>query len=60
MKHFNLVVLTLHRLCSRSLMPSILVGPFLAIVADTTELLDLNTATADQLNALQTASTARR
>ena len=33
-------------------MPSILVGPSLAIAADKTELLDLNTATADQLNAL--------
>jgi DNA uptake protein ComE-like DNA-binding protein len=33
-------------------MPSILVGPSLAIATDKTELLDLNTATADQLKAL--------
>jgi DNA uptake protein ComE-like DNA-binding protein len=33
-------------------MPSILAGPPLAIAADKTELLDLNTATADQLKAL--------
>jgi competence protein ComEA len=33
-------------------MPSILVGPSLAIAADKTELLDLNSATADQLKAL--------
>ena len=52
MKHFSLVVLILCWLCSWSLMPSILVGPSLAIVADKTELLDLNTATADQLKAL--------
>ena len=52
MKHFSLVVLTLCWLYSWSLMPSILVGPSLAIAADKTELLDLNTATADQLKAL--------
>ena len=33
-------------------MPSILVGPSLAIAADKTKLLDLNTAIADQLKAL--------
>jgi len=33
-------------------MPSILVGPSLAIAADQTELLDLNTATAEQLKTL--------
>ena len=53
MKRFSLVVLTLCWLCCWSLMPSILLGPSLAIAADQTELLDLNTATADQLKALQ-------
>jgi hypothetical protein len=52
MKRFSLVVLTLCWLCSWTLTPSILVGPSLAIAADQTELLDLNTATADQLKAL--------
>ena len=52
MKRFSLVVLTLCWLCSWSLMPSILAGPSLAIATDQTELLDLNTATADQLKAL--------
>ena len=52
MKHFSLVVLTLCWLCSWNLMPSILLGPSLAIAADKAELLDLNTATADQLKAL--------
>lgn len=52
MKRFSLVVLALCWLCSWSLMPSILAGPPLAIAADKTELLDLNTATADQLKAL--------
>ena len=52
MTRFSLVVLTLCWLCAWSLMPSILVGPSLVIAADTTELLDLNTATADQLKAL--------
>ena len=52
MKRFSLVVLTLCWLCCWSLMPSILLGPSLAIAADQTELLDLNTATADQLKAL--------
>jgi competence protein ComEA len=33
-------------------MPSILVGSSLAVAADQTELLDLNTATAEQLKAL--------
>ena len=52
MKRFSLILLTLCWLCSWSLIPSILVIPALAIAADTTELLDLNTATADQLKAL--------
>jgi DNA uptake protein ComE-like DNA-binding protein len=52
MKRFSLMILTLCWLCSWSLIPSILVIPSLAIAADTTELLDLNTATADQLKAL--------
>jgi DNA uptake protein ComE-like DNA-binding protein len=53
MKRFSLVVLTLWWLCCWSLMPSILVGSSLVIAADQTELLDLNTATADQFKALQ-------
>jgi competence protein ComEA len=52
MKRFSLMILTFYWLCSWSLIPSILVIPFLAIAADTTELLDLHTATADQLKAL--------
>ena len=52
MKRLSLVVLTLCWLCCWSLMPSILVGSSLAVAADQTELLDLNTATADQLKAL--------
>jgi hypothetical protein len=36
MKRFSLIVLTLCWLCSWSLMPSILVGPSLAIAADKT------------------------
>lgn len=53
MKRFSLIILALCWLCSWSLMPSILVIPSLAIAADTTELLDLNTATAEQLKALK-------
>lgn len=52
MTRFSLMILTLCWLCSCSLIPSILVGPTLAIAADTTELLDVNTATAEQLKAL--------
>lgn len=52
MKRLSLIVLALCWLCSWSLMPSILVGPSLAIAADQSELLDLNAATADQLKAL--------
>jgi DNA uptake protein ComE-like DNA-binding protein len=52
MKRFSLIVLTLYLLCFWSLMPTFLVGPSLVIAADQTELLDLNTATAEQLKAL--------
>ena len=52
MTRLRLVALALCWLCAWSLMPSILVGPSLAIAADTAELLDLNTATAEQLKAL--------
>ena len=52
MKRFSLVVLTLCWLCSWSLTPSILVGPSLAIAAEQADLLDINTATAEQLKAL--------
>ena len=52
MKRFSLIILTLYWFCSWGLMPSILVIPSLAIAADTTELLDLNNATADQSKAL--------
>ena len=52
MKRFSLVVLTLCWLCSWSPMTLILRDPSLAIAADQAELLDLNTATADQLRVL--------
>jgi competence protein ComEA len=52
MKRFSLIIFTLCWFCSWGLMPSILVTPSLAIAADTTELLDLNNATADQPKAL--------
>jgi competence protein ComEA len=52
MKRFSFVVLTLCWLCSWSLTPSILAGPSLANAAEQTDLLDFNTATADQLKAL--------
>jgi DNA uptake protein ComE-like DNA-binding protein len=52
MKRFSLIILTLCWFCSWGLMPSILATPSLAIAADTTELLDFNNATADQLKAL--------
>jgi DNA uptake protein ComE-like DNA-binding protein len=52
MKRFSLVVLTLCWLCSWSLTPSILVGPSLAIAAEQADLLDINTATVEQLKAL--------
>ncbi len=52
MKRFGLLALGLWLLLTYSVAPSILVGPSLAIAADKTVLLDLNTATADQLKAL--------
>ena len=52
MKRFSLVVFTLCWLCSWSLMRSILVGPSLPIAAEQADLLDINTATAEQLKAL--------
>ncbi len=52
MKRVSLVVLALCWLCSWSLKPSILVGPSLAIAAGQADLLDIHTATADQLKAL--------
>ena len=52
MKRFSFVVLGLWLLLTYSVVPSILLGASLAIAADKADLLDLNTATADQLKAL--------
>ena len=52
MKRFSFVVLGLWLLLTYSVVPSILLGVSLAIAADKADLLDLNTATADQLKAL--------
>ncbi len=52
MKRFAFLVLGLSLLLTYGVAPSIFSGPPLAIAADKAELLDLNTATADQLKAL--------
>lgn len=52
MKRFCVVVLGLWLLLTCSVVPSILLSPAPAIAGHKGELLDLNTATADQLKAL--------
>ena len=52
MKRFSVVVLGLWLLLTCSVVPSVLLGPSMAIASDTAELINLNTATADQLKAL--------
>ncbi|MEP6959159.1 MAG: helix-hairpin-helix domain-containing protein [Nitrospirota bacterium] len=52
MKRFSFVVLGFWILLTCSGAPSILLGPPLATAADKADLLDINTATAEQLKAL--------
>ena len=52
MKRFSFVVLGLWLLLTYSVVPSILLGASMAIAADKADLLDLNTATTEQLKAL--------
>jgi DNA uptake protein ComE-like DNA-binding protein len=52
MKRLSLMILTVCWLGSWSLTPSILVGPPLVIAAEQSDILDLNTANADQLKTL--------
>jgi DNA uptake protein ComE-like DNA-binding protein len=52
MKHFRFFVLGLWLLLTCSTAPSILLGPPVAIATDKADLLDINTATSDQLKTL--------
>ena len=52
MKRFSFVVLGLWLLLTCSSAPSILLSPPLAIAADNADLIDLNTATTEQLKML--------
>ncbi|MEP6936058.1 MAG: helix-hairpin-helix domain-containing protein [Nitrospirota bacterium] len=52
MKQFSFVVLGLWLLLTCSGMPSLLLGPSQSIAADKADLLDINTATAEQLKVL--------